>query len=160
VKLRTGIAVGIVSLAAAAGLASPAYAAAVPGPPPPPHGPVPPPPAPPGPPAPHRHHHQPPPPRAADNCWLDVNNGHPGGPGWETLTVHSTVARTTVQVDVSYWRSSRTWDFTTGRDGRAVYQFNLGRPARGTRVTLVGTVTGAPRGYRTGATCVTSFVAR
>jgi hypothetical protein len=130
VKLRNGIAAGIVSLAAA-GLASPAYAATAP--------------------AVHR---------SADNCWLNVNVAHPAARDWETLTVGSAAPRTTVQVHIRYRTVSHTWDITTGRNGRAVYQFNVGHPTRNWRVTLAGTVVGAPRGYRTGETCVTSFVPR
>ena len=41
---------------------------------------------------------------------------------------------------------------------KTTYQFGVGNPTKNYRVTLAGTVTAVPRGYKAGATCSTSFV--
>jgi hypothetical protein len=127
--LRNVIVAGTISLVAAAGLASPAYAA----------------------------------PRAAaslsaDKCSVHVNIAHPVARQWETLTVTSMAAKTTVQVKIKYKTVTHLWRFTTPSSTKTTYQFGVGRPTRNYRVTLAGTVITAPKGYKTGATCATSFV--
>jgi hypothetical protein len=96
----------------------------------------------------------------ADRCSLSVNIARPRAWNTETLRVASTAARTTVQVRIRYKTVSHTWPLTTAANGRTYHSFGVGRPTRNYRVTLAGTVIRAPRGYRTGATCYTSFVPR
>jgi hypothetical protein len=131
VKFRNAFVAGAISLSAVGGLAGPVYAA-------PQSAAL----------------------RAADKCSLHVNIAHPVARQYETLTVVSTAAKTTVQVRIRYKTVSHTWKFTTGGNKKAAYRFNVGHPTKNYRVTLSGTVTGAPRGYRAGATCATSFVPR
>jgi hypothetical protein len=94
----------------------------------------------------------------ADKCSLHVNIPHPVALQTETLTVTTTAPRTTVQVKIHYKTVSHTWRFTTPASTKTTFRFGVGHPTRGFRVTLAGTVIGAPRGYLTGATCSTSFV--
>jgi len=130
VKLRHLLATGVISMFAVAGLASPVYAAQAAAP-------------------------------AAlqvDKCSVHVNIAHPVARDTETLTVTSTVGRTTVQVKIRYKTVSHTWKFATPAKPKTTYQFNVGHPTVNYKVTLAGTVIGAPKGYKTGATCATSFV--
>jgi hypothetical protein len=94
----------------------------------------------------------------ADKCSLQVNIPHPHARQTETLTVTTTAAWTTVQVKIQYKTVSHNWKFETVGNKEAVHAFNVGHPTKGHRVTLNGKVTKAPRGYKTGATCGTSFV--
>jgi hypothetical protein len=94
----------------------------------------------------------------ADQCSVHVNIAHPVARDYETLTVTSTRARTAVQVKISYKTVTHIWKFITPASTKTTYQFNVGHPTPGYRVTLAGTVTGAPAGYKTGAGCSTSFV--
>jgi hypothetical protein len=97
-------------------------------------------------------------PLKVDKCSVHVNIAHPVARDYETLAVTSTAAKTTVQVKIRYKTVSHTWKFTTGSNDKAAYQFNVGHPTVNYKVTLAGTVIGAPKGYKTGATCSTSFV--
>jgi hypothetical protein len=132
VKFRNMMAAGALSLVAAAGLASPAYAAAQPA--------------------------VSAKAAAVDKCSVHVNIEHPVARDYETLTVASTAAGTTVQVKIRYKTVSHTWKFTTAATKKATYRFNVGHPTVGWKVTLAGKVIAAPKGYKTGATCATSFV--
>jgi hypothetical protein len=94
----------------------------------------------------------------ADGCALSVSIAHPHARQYETLTVKSTVAKTRVQVKIKYKTTSHTWNITTASNRQGTYRFNVGNPTRNYRVTLAGKVINVPAGYRTGATCGTSFV--
>jgi hypothetical protein len=94
----------------------------------------------------------------ADKCSLHVNIAHPVARDTETLTVDSTAGKSLVAVNIHYKTVSHTWNIRTAANGKATYSFGVGRPTKNYRVTLDGTVLVAPRGYRTGATCSTSFV--
>ena len=94
----------------------------------------------------------------ADKCSVHVNIPHPHAAQKETLTVTSTVAKTTVQVKIQYKTVSHTWKFTTPSSMKTTYQFGVGNPTKNYKVTLVGTVVGVPKGYKTGATCSTYFI--
>ena len=94
----------------------------------------------------------------ADKCSLRVNIAHPVARDRETLTVASTAGKSLVAVHIRYKTVSHTWNIRTAANGKAYYGFGVGRPTKYYRVTLNGTVLVAPRGYRTGATCSTSFV--
>lgn len=132
VKIRNVMAAGALSLVAAAGLASPAYAAS--------------------------QQAESAKAAAVDKCSVHVNVAHPVARDYETLTVTSTAAKTTVRVKIKYKTVSHTWKITTAANKKATYQFNVGHPTKGYKVTLAGTVIAAPKGYKTGATCATSFV--
>jgi hypothetical protein len=132
VKLRNLLAVGAISLFAAAGLAGPAYAAPVIA----------------------TSHAS----LKVDKCSVHVNIAHPVAGNTETLTVTSTAGKTTVQVKIRYKTVSHTWKFATPASTKTTYRFNVGHPTVGYKVTLAGTVIGAPKGYKTGATCATSFI--
>jgi hypothetical protein len=93
-----------------------------------------------------------------DGCSLSVSIAHPHARQYETLTVKSTVARTRVHVRIRYKTVSHTWDFTTSSNRQVTYRFDVGHPTVDYRVTLSGTVTSVPNGYKPGATCSTSFV--
>ncbi len=127
-KIKNVVVAGALSLGVAAGLASPAYAA----------------------------------PRPAalktDKCAVHVNIAHPRAGQTETLTVTSTTGKTTVQVKIYYKTVSHTWNIKTPATPKATYSFGVGRPTKGYTVKLNGKVTAAPKGYKTGATCSTSFV--
>ena len=131
-RLRNVIGAGSLSVFAVAGLASQAYAAPVAG----------------------AH----PATAKTDKCAVHVNIAHPVARDYETLTVTSTAGQTTVRVKIKYKTVSHNWTFKTPASKKTSYRFNVGHPTRGYRVTLAGTVTAAPRGYKTGATCSTSFV--
>jgi len=96
-------------------------------------------------------------PLRADECSLRVSIAHPHARQEETLTAATTAGGTSVRVRIRYKTVSHTWTLTTGAGARAVHRFGVGRPAPGWKVTLAGTVTAAPEGYRTGAACETSF---
>jgi hypothetical protein len=96
----------------------------------------------------------------ADKCSVQVNIAHPVARDYETLTVTSTAGQTTVRVKIKYKTVSHTWTFKTPASKKTSYRFNVGHPTVGYRVTLAGTVTVAPKGYKSGATCSTSFVPR
>jgi hypothetical protein len=126
-KVRNAIVAGIISVSAAAGLASPAYTA-----------------------------------QAAtlkvDKCSVHVNIAHPHAAQKETLTVTSTAAATTVQVTIKYKTVTHVWKFKTPKSTKTTFQFGVGNPTKNFKVTLAGKVIGVPGGYKTGATCATSFV--
>jgi hypothetical protein len=128
VKLRNAIVAGLVSVAVVGGLVSPAYAA----------------------------------PQAAalkaDQCSVRVNIPHPHAGQRETLTVASTAAGTAVQVTIKYKTVTHVWKFATPSAAKTTYQFGVGRPTKGYKVTLAGKVTASPKGYQAGATCSTYFV--
>lgn len=126
-KLKNAAVAGLIAVGAAAGLASPAYAAQ---------------------------------PAAAktDKCSVHVNIAHPHAGQHETLTVTSTAGGTTVQVKIKYRTVSHTWKFKTPASTKTTYSFGVGNPTKNWRVTLAGSVIAAPKGYKTGATCSTSFV--
>ncbi len=130
-KLKNAAVAGVLAAGVAVGLASPAYA------------------------APH------PAAAKADKCSVHVNIAHPKAGQTETLTVTSTTGKTTVQVKIKYKTVSHTWNIKTPGSPakpKALYSFGVGRPTKGYKVTLNGKVTVAPKGYKTGATCATSFV--
>jgi len=96
----------------------------------------------------------------ADKCSLHVSVARPRAGQEETLTVATTAGGTAVRVRIRYRTVSHTWKFTTSASARATRKFGVGRPTPGWKVTLAGIVTGAPKGYRTGAACGTSFTPR
>jgi hypothetical protein len=94
-----------------------------------------------------------------DKCSLHVNIPHPVAGDEETLKVTSTTANTVVKVVIQYKTVSHTWRFSTGPGKQAAFPFGVGRPTKGWKVTLSGTVVEAPGGYKHG-TCQTDFVPR
>jgi len=93
-----------------------------------------------------------------DKCSVHVNIPHPHARQTETLAVTSTAPKTTVQVKIKYKTVSHTWRFTTPASTKTTYKFGVGNPTKNYKVTLAGKVTAVPEGYKTGATCSTSFV--
>jgi hypothetical protein len=93
-----------------------------------------------------------------DGCSVHVNIAHPHAGQKETLAVTSTVAGTTVQVTIRYKTVTHVWKFKTPKSTKTTYQFGVGDPTKNYKVTLAGKVTVVPKGYKTGATCSTSFV--
>ncbi len=93
-----------------------------------------------------------------DKCSVHVNIAHPHAAQKETLTVTSTAAATTVQVTIKYKTVTHVWKFKTPKSTKTTYQFGVGNPTKNYKVTLAGKVIGVPAGYKTGATCSTSFV--
>jgi hypothetical protein len=136
VKLRNAAGAGIISLFAVAGVASPVYAAQA---------------------APAQAA-QPQTALKVDKCAVHVNIAHPRAGQTETLTVTSTAGKSSVRVKIYYKTVTHTWNFNTPASTKTTFEFGVGRPTRNYRVDLDGTVTVAPRGYKTGATCSTSFV--
>jgi len=95
----------------------------------------------------------------SDKCSLHVSIAHPVARDTETLTVTSTAGKSLVAVNIYYKTVSHTWNIVTAARTKTGYkEFGVGRPTKYYRVTLAGTVLVAPRGYKTGATCYTSFV--
>jgi len=94
----------------------------------------------------------------ADKCSLHVNIAHPVARDTETLTTTSTAGKTTVRVKIQYKTVSHTWNIVTAASTKATYKFGVGDPTKYYKVTLAGTVTAVPRGYKGGAACSTSFV--
>ena len=127
-KLRNAVVAGLISVSAAAGLASPAYATARPMA------------------------------ATVDKCSVHVNIAHPHAAQKETLTVTSTAAGTTVQVTIKYKTVTHVWKFKTPTSTKTTYQFGVGNPTKNYKVTLAGKVIAVPAGYQAGATCNTSFV--
>jgi hypothetical protein len=127
-KIKSAMAAGLISVSAVAGLVSPAYAAARPAA------------------------------AKVDKCSVHVNIAHPHAGQTETLTVTSTAAATTVQVTIKYKTVTHVWKFKTPKSTKTTYKFGVGRPTKGYKVNLTGKVTAVPAGYKTGATCATSFV--
>jgi hypothetical protein len=93
-----------------------------------------------------------------DKCSVHVNIAHPHAAQKETLTVTSTAAGTTVQVTIKYKTVTHVWKFKTPQSTKTTYQFGVGDPTKNYKVTLAGKVTAVPAGYKTGATCSTSFL--
>jgi hypothetical protein len=127
-KIKNAAIAGALSLGVAVGLAAPAYAA------------------------------QPAAALKTDKCAVHVNIAHPRAGQTETLTVTSTAGKTTVQVKIAYKTVSHTWNIKTPAKPKTTYSFGVGRPTKGYTVKLAGKVTAAPKGYKTGATCSTSFL--
>lgn len=96
-------------------------------------------------------------PLKADGCALSVSRPHPHAGQSEALLVKSTVAATRVHVHIAYRTVHHDWYFTTNAQRQALYAFGVGRPTKNFTVVLTGTVTAAPKGYKTGATCKASF---
>lgn len=140
-KIKSVIVAGALSLAAAAGAAGPAYAA--------PHHPGPRLPAP-----------RPVAARAVDGCAIAVNIARPLPGQVETVTVKSSVPGTTVRVAVRGLAAAPARFVTTPASRTATEMFRVDVRGRlvPSPVTLVGTVVRAPRGFRVGATCSTTFV--
>jgi hypothetical protein len=137
-KVRNVAIAGAISLAAAAALSSPAYAATQH------HNPDP---------SPGHHRHD-------DRCWLSVSDPRPHDFSDETLTVSTDDPWTTVAVQINYKTVSHTWFLQTGGSGQAYRNFNIGHATPHYTVTLDGVVVDAPHGDRTGATCYTEFTPR
>jgi hypothetical protein len=93
-----------------------------------------------------------------DKCAVHVNIAHPHAGQKETLAVTSTAPGTTVQVTIRYKTVTHVWKFKTPKSTKTTYEFGVGDPTKNYRVTLSGKVTAVPSGYKTGATCSTSFV--
>jgi hypothetical protein len=93
-----------------------------------------------------------------DKCAVHVNIAHPHARQTETLAVTSTAPGTTVQVKIYYKTVTHTWKFKTPKSTKTTYKFGVGNPTKGYKVNLKAVVTAVPKGYRTGATCSTSFV--
>jgi len=93
-----------------------------------------------------------------DKCSVHVNIAHPVAGQTETLTVTSTAAETTVQVTIKYKTVTHVWKFKTPKSTKTTDRFGVGDPTKGYKVNLSGKVIAAPTGYKTGATCSTSFV--
>lgn len=127
-RLKTAVVAGVFAVSAVAGLASPAYAATRPAA------------------------------AKVDKCSVHVNIAHPVASQTETLTVTSTAGGTTVQVTIKYKTVTHVWKFKTPKSTKTTYKFGVGHPTHGYKVTLAGKVIGVPAGYKTGATCSTSFV--
>jgi hypothetical protein len=141
VKLRNAVGAGLLSLCAVAGVASPVYAAQAA--------------------QPQAAQPQAAQPQAAlkvDKCAVHVNIPHPKAGQTETLTVTSTAGKSSVQVKIFYKTVTHTWNFNTPASTKTTFKFGVGRPTKNYRVNLDGKVTVAPKGYKTGATCTTSFV--
>jgi len=135
-KVRNVAIAGAISLAAAAALSSPAYATT-------------------------QHHHPNPPSHSRpDGCQLSVSNPRPHQGDEETLSVWTQAGRSVVEVQVNFRHNPRVWTIPTDRNGQAFRDFNVGNAASHRTVTVVGEVIAAPRGYRAGATCYTSFTPR
>ena len=94
----------------------------------------------------------------ADKCSLHVNIAYPRAGQTETLAVTSSAAGTTVRVRISYKTVHHLWTFKTPVSTKVTYEFGVGRPTSGYKVTLTGAVIAVPEGYKTGAVCSTSFV--
>mgnify|MGYP001283972926 CR=1 FL=1 len=93
-----------------------------------------------------------------DKCSVHVNIAHPHDGQIETLTVTSTAAETAVQVTIRYKTVTHVWKFKTPKSTKTTFKFGVGDPTPGYRVNLAGKVTAVPAGYKSGATCETSFV--
>jgi hypothetical protein len=135
-KVKNAAIAGVVSLAAAAALSSPAYAAT------------------------QYHNPNAPAHLRSNGCTLSVTDRHPYPREWETLTVQTDAGRSVVDVQINYRTVSHLWTIITNKYGVGNHTFNVGHPTRRYRVTLFGKVVRSPRGYRTGATCYTSFTPR
>lgn len=93
----------------------------------------------------------------ADACSLSVGASHPRDYTNENVYVRTSGGYTHVKLTFHYRTTTPSVTVETGRRGHDTYSRYISRATPGYRVNVTGKVTAAPRGYRTGATCATSF---
>lgn len=93
----------------------------------------------------------------ADACSLSAGASHPKDYTYENVYVHTSAGYTHVRLTFHYKTTTPAVTVETGRRGYDTYSRYISGATPGYRVSVTGKVTAAPKGYRTGATCSTSF---
>lgn len=93
----------------------------------------------------------------ADACALSVGAAHPKDYTYEHVYVHTGRGYTHVKLTFHYKTTTPTATVKTGARGYYTYARYISGATPWYRVSVTGKVTAAPSGYRTGATCSTSF---
>jgi hypothetical protein len=94
----------------------------------------------------------------ADACSLSVGAFHPADYTHENVYVHTGAGYTHVKLTFHYRTTTPSVTVETGLRGYDTYSRYISGATPGYRVYVNGAVTAAPGGYRTGATCSTSFI--
>ena len=92
-----------------------------------------------------------------DACALSVGARYPSDYTYEHIYVHTSRGYTHVRLTFHYRTTTPSVTVETGRRGYDTYARYISGATPGYRVIVTGQVTAAPAGYRTGATCSTSF---
>ena len=93
----------------------------------------------------------------ADACSLSVGASHPKDYTHEKIYVHTSRGYTHVKLTFHYKTTTPSVTVDTGARGNDTYSRYISGATPGYRVRVSGKVTAAPKGYKTGATCSTSF---
>jgi len=94
----------------------------------------------------------------ADACSLSVGALRPKDYTHENVYVHTGRGYTHVKLTFHYKTTTPSVTVETGARGYDTYSRYISGATPGYRVNVAGKVTGAPSGYRTGATCSTYFI--
>jgi hypothetical protein len=92
-----------------------------------------------------------------DACSLSVGASHPKDYTHEKIYVHTSRGYTHVRLTFHYKTTTPTVTIDTGARGNDTYSRYISGATPGYRVRVSGKVTAVPKGYKTGATCSTSF---
>jgi hypothetical protein len=92
-----------------------------------------------------------------DACSLSVGASHPKDYTHEKIYVHTSRGYTHVRLTFHYKTTTPSVTIDTGAGGNDTYSRYISGATPGYRVRVSGQVTAVPKGYKTGATCSTSF---
>jgi hypothetical protein len=93
----------------------------------------------------------------ADACSLSVGASHPKDYTHENVYAHTSRGYTHIRLTFHYRTTTPAVTVETGTRGYDTYSRYISGATPGYRVSVSGKVTAAPKGYKTGATCSTSF---
>ncbi|HVT66336.1 MAG TPA: hypothetical protein VHF26_01210 [Trebonia sp.] len=93
----------------------------------------------------------------ADACSLSVGASHPKDYTHENVYVRTSGGYTHVKLTFHYKTTTPSVTVETSTRGYDTYSRYISGATPGYRVNVSGKVTAAPKGYKTGATCSTSF---
>jgi hypothetical protein len=94
----------------------------------------------------------------ADACSIWVGVSHPKDYTHEVIYMRTGRGYTHVKLTFHYRTTTPSVTVETGARGNEAYSRYISGATPGYRVNVNGKVTAAPKGYRTGATCSTSFI--
>ena len=92
-----------------------------------------------------------------DGCSLSVGASHPRDYTHENVYVRTGRGYTHVKLTFRYKTTTPSVTAETGTRGYTTYSRYISGATPGYRVSVTGKVTAAPKGYKTGAACSTSF---
>ena len=93
----------------------------------------------------------------SDGCALSVGASHPKDYTYENVYVRTSAAYTHVRLTFHYKTTTPGVTVETGAGRSDTYSRYISGATPGYRVSVSGKVTAVPKGYKTGATCSTSF---